>query len=116
MSELTDTLFLKTWWTWNRAANEPISEIDYACHVFNLVEALSWFTFAVLVLVRWWRNRRSGSELWYALAFVVFGISDGIEAWILTSWLLWWKAINLLCLFLLRRHVMRQHYPLAKVF
>lgn len=116
MSEIIDMLFFKTWWTWVRPDNAAFSEIDYACRIFNFVEAAAWFLFSALVLLRWSRYRRSHLELWYALSFVLFGISDGIEAWVLTSWLLWWKAINLVWLFLLRRKVMQQFYPMAKVF
>lgn len=116
MAEIIDTLFLKTWWSWDRPDKTPLSGIDYACRLFNFVEAGAWFTFSALVLLRWSRNRRSHVELWYVLAFILFGVSDAIEAWALTSWLLWWKAINLAWLFQLRRKVMQQFYPSAKVF
>lgn len=72
--------------------------------------------FAILVLLRWRKNRRSSLELWYALAFLLFGVSDLIEAWVLTSWLLWWKVINLVAVYLLRRSVMRRFYPDANLF
>jgi len=116
MSEIIDVLFWQTWWSWSRSANDPVNWMDRACHYFNFVEATAWFVFSLLVVSRWRRSRCSHLELWYALAFVLFGISDVIEAWVLKSWLLWWKAINLLALFLLRRVVMRRFYPMAKVF
>ena len=80
------------------------------------MEATAWFLFAALVLYRWWRHRRSSLELWYALAFVLFGLSDLIEARWLTSWLLWWKGVNLVALFWLRRTVLRRYYPDARLF
>ncbi|HEY4262072.1 MAG TPA: hypothetical protein VGM98_18020 [Schlesneria sp.] len=116
MDDLAHTLFWKTWRSWSQPGDEPHTWIDIACREFNFVEAGSWFVFALLVLARWYRQRHSSLELWYSLAFVLFGISDLIEAWVLTSWLLWWKVINLVALFLLRRHVMRKFYPDAKLF
>lgn len=116
MNDAIELLFFKTWWSWSGATNEPYTWTDIACRSFNFVEAVAWITFAALVLIRWRRHRRSNLELWYALAFVLFGISDVIEAWSLTSWLLWWKGANLVTLFQLRRHVMRQFYPAAKLY
>jgi hypothetical protein len=116
MPDFARILFWQTWWSWSRADNEPYTWIDIACRDFNFVEAACWFLFAAFVLLRWQKYRRSSLELGYALAFVLFGVSDLIEAWFLTSWLLWWKAINLVALYLLRRSVMRRFYPDAKVF
>ena len=89
---------------------------DYACHYFNLCEAAAWFFFSLLVFQRWWIYRRSVLEIGYAVAFVLFGVSDVVEAWMLTSWLLWWKAVNLTVLYLFRRTVMRQFYPDSRLF
>lgn len=116
LSDVLRILFWETWWSWSRATSEPYTWIDVACRDFNFVEAFAWFVFSFLVFRRWRRFRHSPLELWYALAFVTFGISDVIEAWFLTSWLLWWKVVNLAALFLLRRSVMRRFYPTAKVF
>lgn len=116
ISDVPRILFWETWWSWSRATSEPRTWIDVACRDFNFVEAFAWFVFSILVYRRWRRFRRSSLELWYAFAFVLFGVSDAIEAWVLTSWLLWWKVINLTALFLLRRSVMRRLYPTAKVF
>ncbi len=115
MDDLAHTLFWKTWWSWSRPGKEPYTWVDIVCRDFNFLEAASWFVFAILVLLRWRRNRSSSLELWYALAFLLFGVSDLIEAWVLTSWLLWWKGVNLVALYLLRRSVMRKFYPDAKL-
>jgi hypothetical protein len=72
--------------------------------------------FAALVLLRWRRYRRSRLEFVYAIAFVTFGVWDLIEGWWLTSWLLWWKALNLIALFWLRRTILRRWYPQLRVF
>jgi hypothetical protein len=89
---------------------------DVVCHYFNLFEAAAWFTFAILVLRRWSRLRRSPLEVLYGLAFLTFSISDGIEAWQLTSWLLWWKLVNLVLLLSLRSKILRKCYPDARLF
>lgn len=109
-------LWSETWWSWNRPPNEPYFFNDIACHYFNLVEATAWFLFAALVLMRWQRFRRSILELFYSLAFLTFGISDLIEAWRLTSWLLWWKLANLIALLVLRKVVLRRCYPGSRLF
>ena len=116
MKDFTRILFFETWWTWARNTNEPYSWTDFACRGFNFVEAAAWIIFAGLVFVRWRRCRKSNLELWYMLAFTLFGVSDLTEAWVVTSWLLWWKAVNLVGLFYLRRTVMRRFYPDARVF
>lgn len=116
MNDAIRILFFETWWSWSRNSNEPHTWTDIACRSFNVIEAVAWFVFAGLVLHRWNRRRQSSLELWYALAFVLFGVSDVIETWSLTSWLLWWKAVNLLALFALRRTIMRRFHPQARVF
>ncbi len=116
MNEIVRILWFETWWSWARSDSEPYLWTDLACRGFNFVEAAAWFVFAGLVARRWWHLHRSRLELVYALAFVLFGVSDLIEAWRLTSWLLWWKGANLAALFWLRRTVLRQHYPEARLF
>ena len=116
MPDFARILFWQTWWSWSRAENESYTWIDIACRNFNFVEATCWFVFAALVLRRSRKHHRSPLESWYAFAFILFGVSDVIEAWSLTSWLLWWKGINLVALYRLRRTVMTQFYPDAKVF
>jgi hypothetical protein len=116
MSDVLRILFFETWWSWERTPKEAYTWVDVACRGFNFVEAAAWFLFAILVFRRWCRYRQSKRELGYAVAFILFGLSDLIEAWMLTSWLLWWKGINLVTLFLMRRTIMRRYYPRAKVY
>ena len=116
MNDWVRVLWFETWWSWPRPASDPYLWTDYACRGFNFVEAAAWFVFAALVLRRWQRHRRSGLELWYALGFVLFGISDLIETQYLTSWLLWWKGVNLVALFWLRRTVLLRYYPESRLF
>lgn len=114
--ELLRILWFETWWRWIRPANDPLLPHDYACHYFNLLEAAIWFIFSALVIRRWRTGRRSPLELGYAAAFLLFGASDVVEAWILTSWLLWWKAANLIALIVLRREVIRRLYPGSRLY
>lgn len=116
MHDILRLLFFETWWSWSRSPNETYLWTEIASRYFNFVEAAAWFIFAGLVSRRWHRHHKSLLELWYVFAFVLFGVSDLIEAWILTSWLLWWKGINLMVLFLLRRIIMRRFYPDARIY
>ena len=73
--------------------------------------------FAVAVIRRYWRSQKSKSlELNYAAAFALFGVSDFIQAYRLTSWLLVWKLVNLVALLVLRRAVIKRLYPESKLF
>lgn len=116
ITNMTHWLWFETWWAWKRPANLAPSFQDLACHYFNLFEASVWFVFAGLVVYRWFRFRQSSLEIVYAIAFLVFGVSDVIEAWRLTSWLLWWKVANLILLFRLRQLVMRRYYPNHRLY
>jgi hypothetical protein len=55
-------------------------------------------------------------EVAYAMAFGLFGVTDFIEAWRLTSWLIWAKLVNLMVLLLLRRTVLRRFYPQCRLY
>ncbi len=108
-----DILFVRTWWSY---------ELDHglaysvAYHWFNLVEGCVWLVLAALVLVRYATQRQSQVELWYSFAFFTFGITDFREAYVQSSWLLWLKVANLVCLLYLRKLVIKRFYPSSKVF
>ncbi len=116
VKEVFGWLFVETWWTWDRPPGQVKSLQDHLCHYFNLCEATAWFIFAMLVFRRWLRYRRSSTEIAYLIAFLLFGVSDIIEAWKLTSWLLWWKVLNLAILLLLRRTIICRYYPDQRLF
>src|SRR5689334_13379304 len=102
-----DLLFFRTWWRY-RPRETPWVSVPY--HAFNLCEGCAWLVFAGLVLGRSLRNRRSPIELWYALAFVTFGLTDFREAYVLDSWLIWVKLANLIVLWRLRATVLARFY------
>jgi hypothetical protein len=113
VDSLVDVLFLRTWWT-HVPGDRSLHSLLY--RNFNLAEAVAWWVFAALVLRRFFRNRRSRLEIWYALAFVLFGATDVREAWALQSWLLWVKLANLVALVKLRGAVIRRFYPDSKTY
>lgn len=108
-----DLLFRHTWWSWTDGDRSWHST---AVHAFNLAEGSIWGVFSVLVLVRHVRFRRNRAELLYSLAFLTFGITDIVEAYALTSWLIWIKLANLIVLWKLRATSLRNWYPETRLF
>jgi hypothetical protein len=114
MTDWADLLWWHTWWSFD--PNGSVHDLIWQ-HGFNLFEGCCWLVFAGLVARRYWRHRKSMRlELSYATAFVWFGISDFIQAYRLTSWLLVWKLINLIVLLVLRHRTIRNLYPGSKAF
>jgi len=103
----------QVWWQWDATASGDVFSQIY--HWFNLAESAAWFAFGGMVILRWSTWRWSPLELFYAAAFVVFGITDVIEAWQQSTVLILFKLINLVALFTLRRRVMPS-YPEARLF
>ena len=106
------------WWHewWRLDPEGPTSDLIWQ-HAFNLFEGCCWFVFAGLVIRRHLRSRKSKSLEWcYAAAFGLFGASDFVQAYRLTSWLLIWKLVNLVTLLVLRRVVMKRLHPESKLF
>jgi hypothetical protein len=106
-----ELLLTKTWWRYN-----PTETLSQAYHYFNLVEGAAWMAFAGLVLGRFAQHRKSSFELFYAVAFLSFGLTDFFEAYRLTSGLLLLKGANLAVLLWLRAQVIRWFYPESKVY
>lgn len=101
---------------WRFTPKGPTTDLIWQ-HGFNLLEGACWLAFAGLVIRRYRQSRKSKClELSYAATFVLFGISDFIQAFHLTSWLLFWKLVNLIALLSLRRVVIKNHYPKSKLF
>ena len=111
-STIVEILFRRTWWTYGARGNDPWFEVPY--HAFNLFEGAAWVVFAGLVGRRYLRHRRSPLEVAYALAFAAFGLTDFIEAYALSSWLVWIKLANLVALAQLRSVVVRRCYPASR--
>lgn len=103
---LTDAL-------WQFPAARP-ALFDVGYRGFNLLEAGVWWLCAALVAWRWKRHRRSPLEPWYAVAFLLFGLTDLREAYRLDPPLLAAKLIVLLALGWLRSRV-RPLYPESRM-
>jgi hypothetical protein len=113
MQALLDLLFTSTWWRYDP---EDRSLFSVSYRTFNFVEGAVWIAFGVLVLLRFRKHRRSRLELWYAAAFVLFGLTDFREAQAMQSWLLWTKLAVLIVLLVLRKTVMRRYHPESRVY
>jgi hypothetical protein len=113
LSRLTELLWFKVWWRYPQPT-DPWFSIPY--HIFNLFEGACWACFAGLVLRRYLKFRHSKIEFVYSLAFFTFGLTDFREAYVLESWLVWVKLVNLIALIVLRSVVIRRYYPDSKLF
>lgn len=82
---------------------------------FNLWEGATWLVFAALVLCRWWMHRRSRLEIAYGLAFLLFGLTDFVEAYQQSAALVLIKCAILLPL-PLRHRTLTQYYPRSRVY
>jgi hypothetical protein len=103
----------RSWWRY-ATGESPAFSTGY--HWLNVAEGIVWCLIAGLVLRRHLRDRKSSFEIAYAAAFLTFGLSDFVEAYVLTTWLILAKGANLIALFLLRRLILRDHYPESKTF
>jgi hypothetical protein len=112
MEDWADLLWSHTWWQYLPA--DGGYSLPY--HWLNLIEGSVWILLAALVLWRYWRRRNSKWELGYAFAFLLFGLSDYREAYVLQTWLIWAKGINLFALFYLRRLIIRCYYPTSRLY
>src|SRR4051794_35575870 len=105
MGAIVDYLFTHVWWMYDPQADWYAQPY----HWINLVEGTFWLSFAALVVRRSAVPRRSALELVYAFAFLVFGLSDYREAYVVESWLILHKALNLGALLWLR-HVIHRRF------
>lgn len=106
-------LLTEPWWTYEPST---VGGWGLAYRWFNLGEAAVWLLCAVLVLDRWRRRRRSPLELLYALAFTTFGLTDVLEASVISAGLVLLKGANLIALLCLRAHVLRRWYPESRLY
>lgn len=90
---------------------DPESSWHVLYHWFNVAEGSVWVWLGLVVAKRFLLFDRSLWEVAYAVAFLMFGVSDFIEAQSLYVWLIAWKALNLAILLLLRRYVLKHCYP-----
>lgn len=89
-------------------AEAPVFAMCYGG--FNVIEGLIWTGIAGIVALRWMLHRKSGFELWYAFLFLIFGVSDVVEAFGLTVWLLLAKGVILGLLLYARMVIRREFY------
>ena len=113
LKSVADYLLFRTWWTY-RSGGPASFEMPF--RAFNLFERVVWVVFSGLVLRRYLRNRHSTTEVLYAMAFFIFGLTDFREAYVLQSWLVWVKLANVMLLLWLRAHIIKSYYLESKVY
>ncbi|NQV25599.1 MAG: hypothetical protein HQ518_14660 [Rhodopirellula sp.] len=111
--ETLDIVFMRTWWRYTPEDGQWFTVIY---HWFNIAEGGAWVVCSCLVFRRFVKHRNSRSEVFYAIAFLAFAVTDFREAWEQSSWLIWLKLANLIVLFQLRRTIMSRYYPAAKLY
>lgn len=112
MSDLVDILLLRTWWTYDPAADWYAQPY----HWLNLAEGATWLVFALLVLRRCLARQGASIEAVYALAFLTFAATDFVEAYVVTTPLILFKGANLVALLWLRHVVIRLFYPGGRTY
>jgi uncharacterized membrane protein len=80
----------------------------------NCVEALIWLGFAVAVVYRNRRHRRSSLELFYAGLFFIFAMTDVREMFVVQPWLILFKGLVLVGILWVRHVVRKRFYPESK--
>jgi len=90
------------WLDYSQTRHEPFTQF---CHWFNIVEGIGWILLGLFVFTRYFKFRKSTDELWFAVAFMTFGLTDFYEAWLYPTWLIYVKAFNLIALLKLRSKV-----------
>ncbi len=103
-------LLSHTWWSYQRNSG---TWFDLIYPLFNVAEALAWFGVSVYVTVRASRHHRVRQDAFYALLWLMFGLTDLREAWVQQTGLILVKAVILAALVVTRRRVIK-HYPGAK--
>jgi multisubunit Na+/H+ antiporter MnhE subunit len=111
--ETLEIIFVRTWWQYTPEDGQWFTTIY---HWFNVAEGCAWVVCAGLVFRRFLTHQKSPSEIYYAIAFLAFAVTDFAEAWKQSSWLIWLKLLNLIVLFQLRRKIMSRYYPKAKLY
>lgn len=106
-------LIARRWWSWSPTQH---SAFDSIYRGMNFVEGMLWFLLALLVTVRFLRNRRSALEPVYATLFLLFGVSDFVEMRAVDTWLILAKGAILLMLLAVRREVLRRYYPDCRTY
>jgi len=101
---MSDFLF-RTLWRYDPTATDAVI---YSW--FNVAEAVAWFAIAGYVLGRFAKYRRTGLEVVYGVTFILFGISDLWESYIVQPWLIGVKGLIFIGLVAMRMRLVRRHY------
>lgn len=98
---------------WRYSEMEP-TPYQPIYHWMNAVEALIWLGFAVAVLYRNRRHRKSSLELFYAGLFFLFALTDAREMFVVQPWLILFKGVVLVGILWARYVVCKRYYPESK--
>lgn len=107
MSEFLEALWREPWWTFEP---ETAGFWGQLYRGFNIFEGTVWIVFALIVSWRYLRRGQSSWEIVYAIAFILFGLTDFREAAVQSAPLVLVKGIILILLLRLRHFVIKNCY------
>ncbi len=110
MSEFLKALWSEPWWTFDQ---QVASFWGHLYRGFNIFEGIVWVVFALVVFWRYLRRGQSFWEIVYAIAFLLFGLTDFREASTISAPLVLVKGIILILLLRLRHFVIKNCYTNA---
>lgn len=77
---------------------------------FNVTEGIAWLAIALYVFRRYLVHQKTNLEIIYTLLFIVFGISDFWESYIVQLWLIMTKGLIFAGIIIVRFRLVRKHY------
>ncbi len=103
-----DSIWTDPWWVYDPDSVGVWGEIYRS---FNLFEGIAWVVFAILVTRRYFQRGKTRWEIVYAVAFLLFGLTDFREAYVQSAPLVLVKGVILVILLQLRRYVIQTYSP-----
>ncbi|MCJ8346652.1 hypothetical protein MJH12_14005 [bacterium] len=92
------------------------SPLHFYYQWINRLEGSAWVVFSILSMRRYLKHKKNAIEPIYAFIFLIFGVSDYVEALMYPGWLGLLKFYTVGILLYCRSYLMRHHYKEAIVY
>lgn len=113
MNDWANALLWRTWWRWD-VDGEGWKNVAY--HSFNFLEVATFACLGMLILKRYYVNRRSSLEACYGVGYLLLSLTDVREAYVMQPWLIWAKLALIVPILIWRSRVIREFYPSSRVY